>query len=86
MCLILSYESAVIDVTAKEASLPIAASGSMDGSWASTWFLGAAQIVDNSMVSGGSIDDESLSRRLNPEDESFFISDTLLLLRVRMIM
>lgn len=37
MSLILRYESAVIDATAKEA-FPLVAAGCTDGSWTSTWF------------------------------------------------
>lgn len=41
------------------------------------------QTVGTSTVSGGSTDPGSLSRRLNPENEPSFLSDSLLLLRVR---
>lgn len=73
MSLILNYESAVINTTAKEASLTIA-----------PWPLATAQIMNISRVSGDSMDHRSLSKRLNPENEPFFIS-AILLLRVRVI-
>lgn len=77
--LTLNYESAVINSTAKEASLTIA-----------EWPMAAAQImnintVSIDMVSGNSMDHRSVSRRLNAENEPFFISDILLLIRVSVI-
>lgn len=67
ICLILKYESAVFDTTAKEASLPITASNSMDhghpygfrqkpGLQTSTWFPEAALIMDMNMISGSSME------------------------------
>lgn len=61
MSLILSYES--VAITAKGASLPVTASGSMDpellhgfskqhGLWTSTWFLAAFRITNISPVDG----------------------------------
>lgn len=63
----------------------MAAGEGVGGSCVSAGFLGAAQIADINMVSRGSMDHESLSRRLNPEDESFFVLDILLLFRVRVM-
>ena len=46
----------------------------------------AAWILDINLVSGGSMDYRSLSRKLNLENEPFFTLDILLLLRVRVIL
>lgn len=42
----------------------------------------AAQIMNIDVASGCSTDHKSLSGKLNPEKEPFFITDSLLLLRV----
>lgn len=56
-----------------------------DVSWTITRFLAAAQVIDINTVSGGIKYHRSLSKRFNPENEPFFISDTLLLLRVKVM-
>jgi hypothetical protein len=49
------------------------------------WSPVAAWIMNSNMVSGSNTDHKSLSSRLNPEIKPFFISDILLLLRVRVM-
>lgn len=48
-------------------------------------FLAAAQAIDTNMVSGGIKYHRSLSKRFNPENEPFFISDILLLIGVKVM-
>ncbi|XP_076427650.1 uncharacterized protein LOC143273156 [Peromyscus maniculatus bairdii] len=52
--------------------------------WDITWFRVAAWITDINMVSSSSMDHCSLLR-LNPENEPFFIPDSLLVLKVRVM-
>lgn len=54
-------------------------------SWTSTRPLAAVWTRDTNMASGGSMDLGNLSRRLNPENKQCIVLDTLLLLRVKMI-
>lgn len=49
--------------------------------WDITWFRVAARITDINMVSSSSMDHGSLLR-LNPENEPFLIPDSLLVLKV----
>lgn len=54
-------------------------------SWTLTWFPVAAWTTDINVVSRGNMDHRSPLRRRNPVNKPVFISDILLLLRVRVI-
>lgn len=87
---ILSCESVVINTTAKEASLLLAAGSGMDHGlphgfqqqhrmWAPTCPPAAPQITGICVASCSSADSGSLPRKLNAENEPVLISDVLLL-------
>lgn len=89
MSLILIYGSVVIITNCKGASLPIAATGSMDHghqhdlqqqrrSQTSTWPLATTQTMDMDTACSDSMD-----HGCQPRKRTVFLSDILLLLRVR---
>lgn len=92
MSLIFRYDTAVTDTK----QLPSYSSQWQHRLWTSSWplqdvswtitrFLAAAQVIDINTVSGGIKYHRSLSKRFNPENKPFFTSDTLLLLRVKLL-